>query len=66
MLFSQVCLIPNFVLVPLCTSGVSNPRPWTGTSGWPVSSRGAQQGVSRLVRKLRLYLQLLSITHITA
>ena len=66
MLFSQVCLIPNFVLVPLCTSGVSDPRPQTGTSWWPVSSRGAQPEVSGLVSKLHLYLQLLPITHITA
>ena len=65
MLFSQVCLIPNFVLVPLCTSGVSDPRPHTGTSWWPVSSWGAQPEVSGLVSKLHLYLQLLPITHIT-
>lgn len=65
MLFSQVCLIPNFVLVPLCTLGVPTLGHGLVPVGGPVSSRGAQQGVSRLVSKLHLHLQLLSITHIT-
>ena len=56
----------NFVLVPLCPSGVSSPGPWTGTSWWPVSNRGTQQEASGLVSKLHLYLQLLPVAHITA